>query len=62
MNTSTLDKYVTKISTKKKENIILPQQKDINLQNPEFKSKGIKKNNITNIYEDNHKKGEKQET
>jgi hypothetical protein len=58
----TLDKYVTKISTKKKENIILPQQKDINLQNPEFKSKGIKKNNITNIYEDNHKKGQKQET
>jgi hypothetical protein len=62
MNTSTLDKYVTKISTKKKENIILPQQKDINLQNPEFKSKGIKKNNITNIYEDNHKKDQKQET
>ena len=62
MNTSTLDKYVTKIRTKKKEELILPQQKDINLQNPEFKSKGIKKNNITNIYEDNHKKGQKQET
>ena len=62
MNTPTLDKYVTKIRTKKKEELILPQQKDINLQNPEFKSKGIKKNNITNIYEDNHKKGQKQET
>jgi len=62
MSAPTLDKYVTKITSKKKENIILPQQKDINLQNPEFKSKGIKKNNITNIYEDNHKKGQKQET
>ena len=62
MNTPTLDKYVTKIRTKKKEELILPQQKDINLQNPEFKSKGIKKNNITSIYEDNHKKGQKQET
>jgi hypothetical protein len=62
MNTPTLDKYVTKIRTKKKEELILPQQKDINLQNPEFKSKGVKKNNITSIYEDNHKKGQKQET
>ena len=62
MNTPTLDKYVTKIRTKKKEELVLPQQKDINLQNPEFKSKGIKKNNITSIYEDNHKKGQKQET
>lgn len=59
MNTPTLDKYVTKIRTKKKEELILPQQKDINLQNPEFKSKGVKKNNITSIYEDEHKKGEK---
>ena len=62
MNTPTLDKYVTKIRTKKKEELILPQQKDINLQNPEFKSKGIKKNNITSIYEDKHKTGQKQET
>ena len=35
---------------------------NLHLQNPEFKSKGIKKNNITNIYEDNHKKDQKQET
>ena len=48
----TLDKYVTRISTKKKEEIILPKQKDINLNDPEFKIKGLKKNNITNIYED----------
>ena len=58
MNTPTLDKYVTKIRTKKKEELILPQQKDINLQNPEFKSKGVKKNNNTSIYEDEHKKGQ----
>ena len=32
----TLDKYVTRISTKKKEEIILPKQKDINLNDPEF--------------------------
>ena len=49
----TLDKYVTRISTKKKENIILPKQKNINLQDPELKNKGIKKKNITNKYEDN---------
>ena len=39
----TLDKYVTRISTKKKEEIILPKQKDINLNDPEFKNKGLKK-------------------
>ena len=48
----TLDKYVTRISTKKKEEIILPKQKVINLNDPELKIKGLKKNNITNIYED----------
>ena len=52
----TLDKYVTRISTKKKEEIILPKQKDINLNDPEFKIKGLKKNNITNIYEDKNTK------
>ena len=48
----TLDKYITRINTKKKEEIILPKQKNINLNDPEFKIKGLKKNNITNIYED----------
>jgi len=52
----TLDKYVTRISTKKKENIILPKQKNINLQDPELKNKGLKKKNITNKYEDNTEK------
>jgi hypothetical protein len=57
----TLDKYVTRISTKKKEKIILPKQKDINLNDPEFKNKGLKKNNITNIYEDKNTKKENEE-
>ena len=53
----TLDKYVKRTSTKKKqENIILPQQRDINLNDPELKNKGLKKNNITNIYEDTKSK------
>ena len=39
---NTLDKYVKRRSTKKVEQIILPKQKDINLYNPELKTKGIK--------------------
>jgi len=39
----TLDKYVTRTRTKKKEEIILPKQKDINLNDPYLKTKGIKK-------------------
>jgi hypothetical protein len=49
----TLDKYVKRVSTKKKEEIIFPIQKVINLQDIELKNKGIKKKNITNKYEDN---------
>lgn len=53
----TLDKYVTRTRTNKKsENIILPQQREINLNDPELKNKGLKKNNITNIYEDKNSK------
>jgi len=52
----TLDKYVTKKSTKKKDEIVLPKQKEINLNDPELKNKGIKKNNINNIYEDKNTK------
>jgi len=55
MDTANLDKYVTKTRTKKKEEIILPKQKEIDLANPELKTKGIKKN-ITNKYEENTKK------
>ena len=56
----TLDKYVTRTKTnKKKETIILPKQREINLNDPELKNKGLKKNNITNIYEDTKKIEEK---
>ena len=49
----TLDKYVTKIKIKKTDDIIiLPKQKEINLKDPKFKSKGLKKKNIDNLYED----------
>ena len=40
-----------------KEDIILPKQKDINLNESSLKNKGIvKKKNIGNIYEDETKK------
>ena len=37
----TLDKYVTRIKTKKEVNIILPKQKNIDLLDPEFRNKGL---------------------
>ena len=44
INTSTLDKYVLKFNQKNKKNeIIMPHQKEINLNDPELKNKGIKK-------------------
>jgi len=52
----TLDKYVKRTSTKK-EHIILPKQREVNLTQPELKDKGIKKN-ITNKYEANKTKKE----
>jgi len=54
----TLDKYVKIKSSKKSESIILPQQKNINLLNPELKNKGLKKKNINIKYEDNKKSEE----
>jgi len=52
----TLDKYVTRTIIKKKEEIIMPIQKEINLKDPNLKIKGIKKKNIHNLYEDNKEK------
>ena len=52
----TLDKYIKKTRTKKKDELVLPKQKEINLNDPQLKTKGIKKNNINNIYEDQNKK------
>jgi hypothetical protein len=56
----TLDKYVTRTRVyRKKETIIFPKQREINLNDLELKNKGLKKNNITNIYEDTKKIEEK---
>lgn len=48
---TSLDSFVTKKVSKKKE-IILPQQKEINLKDPILKTKGIQKKNITNKYDE----------
>ena len=56
INAPSLDNFIIKTVTKKPENIILPQQKDINLKDPALKNKGIrKKKNITNKYDENDK-------
>ena len=58
----TLDKYVTRTRVyRKKETIIFPKQREINLNDPELKNKGLKKNNITNIYEDKNSKKKNEE-
>lgn len=57
---NTLDKYVTKTIIKKTEDIILPKQKEINLKDPKFKNKGLRKKNIDNLYEDTETNAENQ--
>jgi len=49
---STLNNFVTKKASKTKL-LILPKQREINLNDPELKTKGIPKKNITNKYEEN---------
>jgi len=59
----TLDKYVKRTKTKplkEQPQFIIPKQKEINLNDPQLKNKGIK-NNITNIYEDKNAKKENEE-
>jgi hypothetical protein len=56
MDTPTLDKYVKRSSIKKNENIILPKSREVDIMNPDLKNKGLKKNNINNLYEDNNSK------
>jgi hypothetical protein len=58
-----LDKFIKRKRTKQTEQMILPKQKDINLQDPILKLKGVppnssKKKNIYNKYEDDKKKKE----
>ena len=53
ITTQTLDNFVKRTSLKQKEKLILPKQKEINLNGPELKIKGInKKKNITNKYDE----------
>ena len=61
INAHTLDKLVKRKCTLPNDNIILPQQKEINLTTPELKNKGLQKNNITNIYEDKNSKKKNKE-
>lgn len=56
INMPTLDKYIKKTNNKKNEKIILPKSRDVDITNPELKNKGLKKNNITNLYEKSDQK------
>jgi len=49
---NTLKNFVTKKASKTKL-LILPKQREINLNDPELKTKGIPKKNITNKYDEN---------
>jgi hypothetical protein len=55
MDLPTLDKYVKRTSHKKKEEVILPKPREVDIMNPELKNKGLKKNNINSLYEDDKK-------
>lgn len=61
MDAPTLDKYVKRTCVKKEDNIILPKSREVDIMNPELKNKGLKKNNINNLYEDNNSKQKTQE-
>jgi len=60
MDIPTLDKYVIRTTVKKEENIILPKSREVDIMIPELKNKGLKKNNINNLYEDEAKENNKQ--
>lgn len=57
---NSLDNFVKRKLTKPPEKLIIPKQKDINLQDPSLKIKGVtnsvKKKNINNKYEEDNKK------
>lgn len=59
MEVNTLDKYVNRKKNIKKDNIILPKHREVDIMSPELKNKGLK-NNITNIYEDTKKNKEQE--
>jgi hypothetical protein len=57
---SSLDNFVKRTIIKQTDEMIIPKQKDINLQDPLLKMKGVsnslKKKNINNKYEEDNKK------
>lgn len=63
ITTPPLDKFVKRKTTRVEEKLIMPKQKEINLNDPELKLKGInKKKNITNKYDEiNNSKKENKE-
>lgn len=63
ITTPPLDKFIKRKTTKVEQQIIMPKQKEINLNDPELKLKGInKKKNITNKYDEiNNSKKENKE-
>ena len=57
MSNPSLDNFIKINMTKQSKELIIPQQKEINLKDPIFKNKGIdKKKNIINNYEEDTKK------
>ena len=57
MSNRPLDNFIKIKMTKQIEELIIPQQKEINLKDPILKNKGVnKKKNITNNYDDDTKK------
>lgn len=57
MTNPSLDNFIKINMTKKSKELIIPQQKEINLKDPILKNKGIdKKKNIINNYEEDAKK------
>jgi hypothetical protein len=61
MSSRPLDNFIKIKMTKQPEELIIPQQKEINLKDPILKNKGVnKKKNITNNYDEDTKKQSKE--
>jgi hypothetical protein len=61
MSTHSLDNFIKIKMTKQAEDLIIPQQKEINLKDPILKNKGVnKKKNITNNYDEDTQKKSKE--
>ena len=51
-----LEKLIKRVPLTRKNELIIPTQKKINLKDPILKNKGIEKKNITNYYDEENKK------